>query len=150
MAEITNAQKKCIKMAQRRLGMDDEDYRAMLDAQFGVRSCTRLSRRQAHRLIMHLHAGKATDKDRTRRPIKNPAKPRQVDADGTVVTLPTPKQYQFLHDLEREVAWDHADGYRRWLKTCLGLEKVRTRNEASQVIQGLKGLKRGGHKRRTG
>ena len=92
---------------------------------------------ETYRELLHNEYGVDTCKDLDRR-----------QASRLLVHLPTPKQFQLIHDLRREVAWDHADGYRRWLKTCLGLDKVVDRDDASRVIQGLKGLKRGGHARR--
>ena len=146
MPEISTAQVRAIKARQAQLGMDDDTYRALLDSEFGVRSCKDLDARQAHRLLLHLHGGQA--KPRARRPVKNPAAP--VVHDGKVVRLPTPRQSALIDALVQEVAWDHADGYPRWRKTCLGLDKVCSRQDASRVIQGLKGLKRGGHARRAG
>lgn len=147
MAEITKSQIRAAHVALSRHGIDDDTYRALLDNEFGVKSCKELDRAQAHKLIMKLNGGRA--KPRKRRPIKNPAQPVPQHQDS-VVYLATPAQCQLIYDLQQEISWDHTDGYQRWLKTCLGLDKVRDRDEASRVIQGLKGLKRGGHARATG
>lgn len=45
-----------VKIAQKQLGMSDADYRAVLDAQFGVASCTKLTNRQLDELIRHFSA----------------------------------------------------------------------------------------------
>ena len=141
---ITKAQIKAIHVALHKQGIDDETYREMLDNEYGVSSCKALDRRQAHQLLNRLKVALTKPaKPRTRRPIQNPAAP--VANDDDVVYLATPKQNQLIYELIQEVAWDHADGYQRWLKTCLGLSKVRSRNDASRVIQGLRGLKKGGH-----
>ena len=144
VADITKGQIRAIHVALHRQGIEDEVYRELLRNEYDVDTYKALDRRQAARLLVHLN-GK--HKPRKRRPIRNPATPVER-SDGRVVYLPTPKQFQLIHDLQQEVAWDHADGYARWLKTCLGLDKVVDRDDASKVIQGLKGLKRGGHARR--
>ena len=141
---ITASQVKAIHVALAQQGIDDDTYRSMLRDGWGVHSCKQLDRHQAHRLIMRLHGGRT--KPRTRRPITHPAKPPTLPVDAEkVIHLPTPKQVQLIHDLIHEIAWDHTDGYRRWLRTCLGIRKVRTKEDAHRVILGLRGLGRGGH-----
>jgi phage gp16-like protein len=49
----TNAQRAQIKIAQKELGLVDDDYRAILKVQFNRTSCMQLSTVQAERLIRH-------------------------------------------------------------------------------------------------
>lgn len=51
MYPIIETQKTRIKMLQKCLGIDNETYREMLFAGYGVNSCTALTRRQAKELI---------------------------------------------------------------------------------------------------
>ncbi|MDE2640187.1 MAG: regulatory protein GemA [Chloroflexota bacterium] len=142
---ITRRQIGLIKIRQKRLGMDDETYRAMLRERYGgLESCKDLSAAQAHDLIDYLFGGaKPRGRRRIARPAETPAAARP--GSGNVVKLPSPLQTKLIGVLVNEVAWESADGYRRWLKRSLGLDAVRSAGDASRVIDGLKGLKRHGH-----
>lgn len=138
---ITKAQIRAIKSRQRGMGLDDETYRGMLRGRYGVESCTRLSIAEAHDLINHLYGGpKPTKRRRIRKPAETPAA-----GGGNVVPLASAPQRKLIEALVNEIAWDTGDGYRRWLKRLLGLDRVRSARDASRVIEGLKGLKRHGH-----
>lgn len=50
---ISTAMIRKIKVAQRQLGLNDDDYRSILKAHFNRDSCTKLSPRQAETLIRH-------------------------------------------------------------------------------------------------
>jgi hypothetical protein len=55
-ASITKAQVKLVKLAVRRLGLDDDTYRDMLASVAGVDSCTLLDQDGFERVIDHLRA----------------------------------------------------------------------------------------------
>lgn len=55
MKTISTAQIRAIKMMQRRLGLDDGDYREMLRSVAGVSSCKDLAGPKIDRVIRHLH-----------------------------------------------------------------------------------------------
>ena len=74
MPDISKAMIRAIKTTQRKLGMDDDTYRALLESKFAVRSCTQLDARQALRLFMYLNGGGKT-KRRARRPTSTNAAP---------------------------------------------------------------------------
>ena len=136
---ITGAQVRSIHAALHRQGIADADYRAMLSSLFGAGSCKDLTRRQASGLLARLG-----------RPLPNPpgAPPRRPKASKPepasegAVRLATPGQRRLIAELAAEVRWRTGDGYRRWLKANMGLERVATSEQAARVIEGLKALKR--------
>ena len=146
---ITPAQVKSIHVALHRLGLGDAEYRALLK-DWNVTTCKDLSRRQASDLLARLGRPLASPpgekpKPETRRRISNPAdQPPQEDGDG-VIRLPTNAQRALIRDLSAEIAWRSADGFRRWLKLSLGLDRILTRADAARAIDGLRGLKAHGH-----
>ncbi len=82
----TKDQRIRIKAAQRRLGMSDADYRAALDANYGVTSCTVLSDAQANEFLSFLN-GKPSGGSKTKydeladRPgMASPAQLRMIEA----------------------------------------------------------------------
>ena len=125
---ITKAQIRAIKCRQRGMGLDDETYRGMLRQRYGVESCTRLSISEGHDLINYLHGGpKPTKRRRIRKPAETPA---AAAGGGNVVSLPTAPQLKLIGALANEISWETGDGYRRWLKRLLGLDRVRSARDA--------------------
>ena len=134
---ITQGQVKLIHVMLTRQGIDDEDYRAMLESLYGVATCKKLTRKQANELLTRLGAGQ---KPKPAQP--KPALPRRRDAN--VATLATPAQHQLIHNLIREIKWrmqPPAAAYAAWLQHNQSLAKVRTTAEAARVIRGLKAIK---------
>lgn len=146
---ITPAQVKAVHVALHRLGIGDDEYRAMLK-DWNVTTCKDLTRRQASDLIARLGRPLANPpgsrpKPAAKRRISNPAEtPPAEDGDG-VIRLSTNAQRNLIHGLAGEIAWESDDGFRRWLARSLGLDRVRTHDDATRAIQGLKGLKAHGH-----
>ena len=150
---ITKAQIKAIHVALSYHGIPDKEYRERLHTDYGAKSCKDLSRRQASELLVTLGrplanppgSQPAQSKTGRRQKIRNPApKPTGLSVDG-IITLASPAQHALIDELAGEVAWELEDGFRRWLKRSLGLERVRTQGDAQRVIDGLRGLKRHGH-----
>lgn len=150
-APITPAQVRAIHVATSRQGIDDATYRAMLRVRYGVGTCKDLTRRQASDLLAHLGrplprppgSGPAPSPRRRAAEAAQAALPTPPRAaGGRVIALPTPLQRVLIEELAAEVAWREPDGYRRWLRHTMGMERVATRAAASRVIEGLKALKR--------
>lgn len=134
---ITQGQVKLIHVMLTRQGIDDEDYRAMLESLYGVATCKKLTRQQANELLTRLGAGQ-----KPKLPQPKPAPPRRRDAN--VATLATPAQHQLIHALIHEIKWrmqPPAAAYAAWLQHNQSLAKVRTTAEAARVIRGLKAIK---------
>ena len=132
---ITQGQVKLIHVMLTRQGIADDDYREMLESNWGVDTSKKLTRKQANELLTRLGAGRQKPKP------KKPARPRR---DANVVALATPAQQQLIRDLVREVKWrmqPPGAAYAAWLQNNQSLDKPRTAAEASRVIRGLKALK---------
>jgi len=130
-AYITAAQIKLVKILQRNLGIEDDDYRDLLMKRFGVSSCTQLTMHQATRLIEHFQGLSGNEKRRRR-----PAIPRA--RDGKVVRLASPKEHRKITALSSLIDWEFDDGLKRWMKKKFGIDRVRTAEEAYRVIEGCK------------
>lgn len=143
-ARLTAAQQRAIHASKRALDIDDPTYRTIL-AEFSVQPCvdsaragepvtssSDLSRNQARHLLTrwNLHGVK----------IGGPYSAQK--APPGVVQLASPAQRAYINRLKEEITWRCEDGYTRWLKAKMGMEKVRTFAEAAKVIEGLKGLHR--------
>ena len=137
MRRATSAQIRAIRARQHRLGMADTTYRRLLAERYGVTSTCDLSLGQASDLLHQLYDDRQGPV--RRKPVRKPAAPPSLDQ---VVRLPTRAQRTLIDQLVGEVAWCSPEGYRRWLRRSLGLERVRSCAEAQRVIRGLKGLKR--------
>ena len=150
---ITPAQIKNIHVLLGKLGIDDEMYRLVLGSRFRARSCKQLTRSQASALIadyrvqvgLPAHVPQVKKKALTK--VKASAK---VKPCAGVIHLASPAQHQLIADLVNEVVWRTRDGYALWLKHNMGLARVSTTAQASNVIQGLKQLKRRHHQGKHG
>ena len=144
---ITKAQIKSIHVALSRQGIDDDTYRAKLDAMFGASSCKALSRRQASELLRALGYGLRSRAGKSPRPAAAPtaAQTTTTPAAGKlpsgVVALPSLGQRRFITDLVGEINWRVVGGYAHWLNKNMSLQRVATAAQAAQVIEGLKALK---------
>ena len=138
-APITRRQIAAVKSTQRRRGIPDGEYRALLRARWGVESCTALTRRQASDLLRLLGRPLA------RRPGEQPPRPprpRPAPTPPGVTPLPTPGQRRLITDLAREIRWATPEGYVGWLRASQGLERVLTLADAHRVIEGLLAIRR--------
>lgn len=134
---ITQGQVKLIHVMLAKQGIDDDDYRAMLESLYGVDTCKKLTRKQANELLTRLGAGQ---KPKPAQP--KPAPPPRRDAK--VAALATPSQQRLIHALIHEIKWrmqPPAAAYAAWLRHNQSLAKVRTTTEAAKVIRGLKAIK---------
>ena len=131
---ITSAQVRAVHTAKSRAGIDDDTYRALLEDRYGVRSCTRLSRRQATDLLTKLG-----------RPLPRPTRERKRRPDRLpegAVRLVTPAQRELIAELAGEIEWGAADGYEGWLQRSMGLDRVATSDQGARVIEGLLAIRR--------
>ena len=144
---ITPSQVRAIHVALSRQGIDDETYRAMLHDRFGVASCKALTRRQASELLNHfgrpLPRPPGSGPAPTARRRAAQAAQRGMTRPGPgVVRLATALQRLLIEDLVREIPWRAPDGYQRWLRNTMQMERPATMSQASKVIEGLKAMKR--------
>lgn len=134
---ITNEQIRCIKTVQRRHQADDE-YREMLEKRFKVTSCTQLTCAQGTRLIglykkwgwTNFKAKKAQSSK-----LKGKSVPRQ---SGNMTRMVSPAQIKKIGVLADMIEWRVKDGLTRRVAKRFQVDRIRTAQQAWQVIEGLK------------
>lgn len=148
----TKLQIRTLHTLQGKLHMDEESYRIVIARHgLGVIHTNDLNRKQASAAISELSlkldgAPKAPTTAPSRRTKRGQAKPEPVTSKGNVVALATPPQLLLIKHLVDEINWHpHGGNFEAWLKKNQGVEKVVTKEQARNVIEGLKGLKRHGH-----
>lgn len=143
---INGKQITVIKIAQRALGISDDDYRDMLEDRYGVRSCTKLSYLQARAFIAELER-----KGFTLRPSTGTARTRikrrrvlisRKDGESNVVVMVTPDEIDKVNAVAALIKWQYDDGLQRFLQVRMGIKdgKILTSNDAYLAIEGLKKL----------
>jgi len=136
---ITRSQVRAVQTARRRAGHDDDAYHGILKDRYGITSTLDLKRGQATELLLSF--GRKLP-PRTKQP-----KPTK-DSHGNITAMITRPQQSLIDHLASEVSWYQNEGFDNWLARCLKLDhRPRTKEQASDVIEGLKGLKRHGHER---
>ena len=137
---ITKAQIKAIHVALSYHGIPDKEYRERLHTDYGAKSCKDLSRRQASELLRRLGL---LLKRPPGKQAPRPRRPRARTQPG-VVHMPSREQRKLIDELVSEIPWRVEDGYALWLKSNMGLDRIATAEQASNVIEGLKAIKRRG------
>lgn len=150
---ITKAQIQKIKVMQRRLGLDDGDYRLMLWNVAGVKSCTELRGGKVTAVMEHLGRclGEAPPS-----PQPSPARGEGVkraaggDARPTGAVLrATERQLELLFELWGQVTRvpftqprERRQALRAWLQRTVKVshENFLTRDQARAAIEGLKSM----------
>jgi hypothetical protein len=143
----TPQQIRTIHTLKGQLRMDDEPYRDLIARHGqGVCSSKDLTRAEASKVIMEmankLHGAEPAPAPAARKPRK---KEEPITTHGNVTALATPPQRALIGHLAAEINWYAHGSYEDWLHKNMGLERIVTKEEASRVIEGLKGLKRHGH-----
>lgn len=136
-APVTNKQKALIHMAVSTLGIDREDYRAMLVERYPscwAGSCTELTYGEASDLIDRLKA------------MGFEIKRRRVRCPKNVTRLVSRDQLALIARLEDEVAWRLPDGARRFCVKITGRERPATSRDAAKLIEALKNMSSRPHK----
>lgn len=130
MSTITKKQIALIKMAQKQLGISDDEYRALLNERYWRNSCTKLSYEEATALIDYLKfRGFKIKKKRARR----------QQAPNLIYAV-SPQQLHELERLKADVNWRHQNGFLGLVKKVIKKEKIITGLDASKMIEALKGI----------
>lgn len=95
-AKINTAQIRKIKVTQRRIGMDEADYRRLLVHHFRVTSCTQLTCRQARQFIDILTGKKCW--------VCAP-RPKRERLSPVVTVLASSDQLHMIEDLRHAHSW---------------------------------------------
>ena len=59
---------------------------------------------------------------------------------SNVFVLPSRDQLDMIEALREKITWKFEDGFARWLKKYIKIDRVKTADQASRTIEGLKGL----------
>lgn len=143
----TKAQIRSIHVAKAAQGLEDGEYRDMLEARFGRRSSKELTRRQASELLATFGRrlpnppGRAPGPARKGSASENArSTARRPTSAGNVTALPTAAQRDLVRELEGRIEWREPDGARRWMRASFGWERPRSIEEAAEAIEGLKAM----------
>jgi len=134
---ITNEQIRCIKTIQRKHQADD-DYREMLEKRFKVTSCTQLTCAQGTALIKLYKEWGWTNfkKAQSSKPkAQRKSGPRR---SGNMTRMVSPAQRKKIGVLANMIEWRVKDGLTRWVSKRFSIDRIRTAQQAWQVIEGLK------------
>jgi hypothetical protein len=136
---ITSVQMKKVWHSTKTLGWTSAQLHQLVDELTGKTSLRTLSREEAARLIDRLVACGA---EKTTTPRPTPA--RAVPLGENVVEVMTPAQVGMIHRLCWHLGWKPEDpAFRAWLQEHTGSEIIRTKPEASRVINLLRGKMKG-------
>ncbi|MBI5634882.1 MAG: DUF1018 domain-containing protein [Nitrospirae bacterium] len=152
--KIDSVQIKLLHIAKAKLKITDEEYRALLikfsptswDMDPAHPSCKAMTYAEASALIDHL---KAKGFKIVRRGGVPPTNTGQGDPAPTKRKLPpsitqmvTNEQLKMILHLKADIRWRiMPDGYDRWLKKYMQIERVATAKQAQKVIEALKAMK---------
>ncbi|HRR42220.1 MAG TPA: DUF1018 domain-containing protein [Syntrophales bacterium] len=151
MKMIEPIQVQLIHIAKTQLGLSREEYEAAIMAQTkGKKSSSKdLTYFEADGLINYFRtlgfkiqsnyiktSGAAR---RSRWAYANAAR-RARKNPGNVVLMPSRDQMEMIKVLVKKIPWRLEDGYRRWLEKNMKITRIKTAGQASDVIEGLKGL----------
>ena len=124
---ISNAQKTLLHVAKSQLGLDDETYRDLLNAEAGVTSSKDLDNAGLNRVLNRL--AKLGFKNTTHRPPRR----RQPNAGA----LATDEQQALIAKLYRDLGWPPGAQQMAFNNKCCKKAWPQTRSDATKIIVGL-------------
>lgn len=140
MIESTKKQRQLIGIGCTKLGIDRALKEEVLMKRYGKSHTTEISKAQADDFLSELRSrGFATMSNTTAkaRRIRRPEKSRGPKAKN-VVAIASAGQIDKINALSALIEWKYADGLSLWMKKRIGVDRVRTANDAWRVIEGLK------------
>lgn len=150
--KIDPKQIKMIHCAIARLGLSDDEYRTILAGQYRKESCKAMTYAEASRLIDYFKglgfviqprnvgiAPRAIRQAARSGNAPNKAGSRRGPLPGNVVALPSREQLDMIDALASKIIWRFEDGFSRWMKKYMKIDRVITAKQAEAVIEGLKG-----------
>jgi hypothetical protein len=131
---ITSAQVKKLWVSAKHLGMTDAGLHQLVSEATGKDSIRILTREEAGRVIDLLVAAGA---DAAQKP--RPREERRPPLPGNVIELATDRQIDMISRLLWHLGWKPDDDYfRGCVRQAIGRPNIRTRREASDVIDMLR------------
>ncbi|OPY15630.1 MAG: hypothetical protein A4E66_00034 [Syntrophus sp. PtaB.Bin001] len=141
---IDAKQIQLMHIARTQLGLSEDDYRLILGAQTKGKknSSKELTYFEADSVINYFV--KTLGFKIKSNYIKTGGTARrtrwQRSKSGNVVLLPSRDQLEMIDVLVKKIAWKVEDGFSKWLKKYMKIDRIKTADEASNAIEGLKGL----------
>ncbi|MCE5265713.1 MAG: regulatory protein GemA [Deltaproteobacteria bacterium] len=151
MRMIEPIQIRLIHIAKTQLGLSEDEYRQAIGAQTHAKkwSSKDLTYFEADGLINYFktlgfriqssYIKTSGEARRARWQYPNAVRAARNNS-GNVVTMPSRDQMDMIDVLRKKIAWRFEDGYDRWLTKYMKIKRVATAAQASNVIEGLKGL----------
>jgi hypothetical protein len=146
----TKKQRQAIAVGCSRIGIDAELRHLMLKERFGVESSTLLTCAQASEFLDELRgrgfagAGKNTWRPRREKQASVYAKQKRSvpcverRQGAKVVRMASPEELEKIAALAGLIEWRVENGLALWMKSRMGVDRVRTAHDAWLVIEGLK------------
>lgn len=134
---LSQGQIRLIHTAKDRLGLSSEEYREILELFGGTRSSKLLSPEGFFSVMEHMRelgfeprGGDASAHQ-----------PEPPGRKGALIEMVTPAQRAFIKGLETDLGWaDNPERLDRFIYKRLSIRKVRTKADASKVIEALKAM----------
>lgn len=141
--KIDPKQIQLIHIARAQLGLTDENYRAIIAGRTqGKKESSRdLTYAEADAVINYMITqGFVIKQKYVTRERGAWRRKRQRHLPPDVVLLPTIDQMEMIEALAKKITWRFSDGYERWRKKYMKINRIITADQACAVIEGLKGL----------
>lgn len=148
--KIDAKQIKLIHIAKSQLGLDDENYRAIISGQTQGKktSSIELTYAEADAVINYMIRQGFRIKEKyvsgeqaSKRSYRYQGKSRRaVTTSGNLYCLASHDQLKMVNALAGQIQWRVEDGFHRWMKKYIKIDRIKTEEEASAVIEGLKGM----------
>ncbi|GAB4485947.1 MAG: hypothetical protein OHK006_12980 [Thermodesulfovibrionales bacterium] len=136
---IDKIQIKLVHIAKAQIGLSDEDYRTLLSDRYWVNSCKALSYDEATDLIDHM---KTLGFKLKARKDSGQAGMTKRKLPPSITQLPSPEILHKIDLLKADIKWIvKPNGYERWLKKFMGVERPATMKQAVKIVEGLKGMR---------
>lgn len=141
--KIDPKQIQLIHIAQAQLGLDDDAYRAIIAGRTdGKKSSSRdLTYDEADAVITYMVRQGFKIKEKFvqgERAAKR--RWRSGKRPANVVCLASHDQLNMINTLAGKIHWRVENGFQRWMKKYIKIDRITTDDEASAVIEGLKGM----------
>ncbi|GAB6100417.1 hypothetical protein JCM16358_22960 [Halanaerocella petrolearia] len=133
---ISNKKIALIHVAKNELGLNDDEYRDILFREAGVYSSVDLDYEGFEAVIDCFN--KMGFESTAKRAAKNSR--RSQTANNTSGNTVTPAQQEYIKDLYNKLGWHKTERRTGFNRRQIGKPWAQTKEEASQVIEGLKAM----------
>ena len=140
---IEKKQIQLIHIAQAQLFLSDDNYRSIIAAQtkgqkHSSKDLTYLEADAVINYFVKTLGFKIKSKYVARE--KTTKRWRSGKRPANVYCLASRDQLEMVNALAGKIVWKVEDGFRRWMKKYIKIDSIKTEDEASDVIEGLKGM----------